>query len=86
MAETVLYKKNDKGVHTMKPVVCNKTLVQLVFWIRTFLNSKKKKKWMNEKDKASKCFMKQMNKGVHMIKLVLNYKLYETCCIVCIGL
>ena len=38
------------------------------------------------KDKASKCYMKQMNKGLHTTNLVLYYKLYNTCCIVCKGL
>ena len=72
---------------SMKLVWYNKKLVQLVFFlIRTFLNSKKKKKKRKRKDKASKCCMKQRNKGVHTIQLVLYYKFYTTCCNVWTGL
>ena len=38
------------------------------------------------KDKASKCCMKQRNKGVLTVQLVLYYKCYTTCCNVLTGL
>ena len=74
----LLLRIRRRGFSCEHPVFTPSERLALFEMREMILKGRNPKLWL--KSLASKCCMKQRNKSVHTIQLVLYYKFYTTCC------